>query len=123
MRYSSFLMARMAPFSRRLTWAWDMPICAETSIWVFPWLKRIIRMLRSRGVRRLMASFRAMRWIQLSSVQRRSLTWSMTHTVSPPSEYMGSYRDTGSTMASMASTTSSRGMASSWASCSTVGSR
>ena len=80
-------------------------------------------MRRSRSSSRFMASFRAMRSVQASSVFRVSLTWSMTQMASPPSEYTGSYSDTGSTMASMAKTTSSRGMPSSWAICSTVGSR
>ena len=31
-----FLMVLMAPFSRRLTWAWEMPTSALTSIWVLP---------------------------------------------------------------------------------------
>ena len=55
-----FLMAEMAPFSRRDTWAWEMPISVETSIWVLPWQKRRARMLRWRSSRRAMASLRAM---------------------------------------------------------------
>ena len=31
-----FLMVFKAFFSRRLTWAWEIPTSAETSIWVFP---------------------------------------------------------------------------------------
>ena len=55
-----FLMAEMAPFSRRDTWAWEIPISVETSIWVLPWQKRRARMLRWRSSRRAMASLRAM---------------------------------------------------------------
>ena len=32
----SFLICRSAFFSNRDTWAWEMPISAETSIWVLP---------------------------------------------------------------------------------------
>ena len=31
-----FLIVFKAFFSRRLTWAWEIPTSAETSIWVFP---------------------------------------------------------------------------------------
>ena len=31
-----FLRLPMAPFSRRLTWAWEIPRVDATSIWVFP---------------------------------------------------------------------------------------
>ena len=34
--YKFFLISPMAPFSRRLTCAWEMPISRETSICVFP---------------------------------------------------------------------------------------
>ena len=80
-------------------------------------------MRRSRGSSRLSASLRAMRSVQSSSVFFVSRTWSMTQMASPLSEYTGSYKDTGSTMASMANTTSSRGRSSSFAICSTDGSR
>ena len=43
-------------------------------------------MRRSRSSSRFMASFRAMRSVQASSVFRVSLTWSMTQMASPPSE-------------------------------------
>ena len=100
-----------------------MPISLLTSICVFPWQNRSASMLRCRGSNRAMASFSAMRSSQLSSVFFSSRTWSMTHTVSPLSAYSGSYKLTGSLNASMANTTSSRGMSRYRASCSTVGSR
>ena len=31
-----FLICRIAFFSRRDTWAWEMPTCRATSIWVRP---------------------------------------------------------------------------------------
>lgn len=34
--YIFFLMVFSAFFSNRLTWAWEIPTSAETSIWVFP---------------------------------------------------------------------------------------
>ena len=34
--YIFFWMVFRAFFSRRLTWAWEMPTSAETSIWVLP---------------------------------------------------------------------------------------
>ena len=34
--YKCLRMVLMAPFSSRLTWAWEMPTSAETSIWVLP---------------------------------------------------------------------------------------
>ena len=33
---TDFRMEEMAPFSRRLTWAWEIPRVFATSIWVFP---------------------------------------------------------------------------------------
>lgn len=46
--YSSRLIFWMAFFSRREIWAWEIPIRAETSIWVFPSKKRRRRMCFSR---------------------------------------------------------------------------
>ena len=65
----------------------------------------------------------ASRSSQPSSVQPRSLSWSITQTLSPASEYMGSKRLTGSEMASRAKTTSCRFMPSAAAISSVVGSR
>ena len=57
--HSSCLIFWMAFFSRREICAWEMPMWAETSIWVFPSKKRRRRMVFSRSLRCSMASRRA----------------------------------------------------------------
>ncbi len=100
-----------------------MAISSATSICVRPSKNRRLMMRLSRGDSFSIACVMAMRSNQLSSVLLTSHTLSITYTESPFSEYTGSYRETGSTMASSASATSSFAAPSSDAISSTRGSR
>ena len=115
-------MERSAFFSRRLTCACEMLTSLATSICVLPSKKRRRIMLRSRSGSLETASRSAISSTQLSSRFFLSLIWSITYSVSPPSENTGSYKESGVCIASSAMTISSFGSPTSAAISITVGS-
>ena len=79
-----------APFSRRETWACEMPISPAISICVLPPQKRAEMIRRSFYESFAIASFRAMSSSQRSSSASSSRIWSITQIESPPSLYTAS---------------------------------